>query len=180
MFPVWYYIITYHSIFKYMNIHPISLLTLHPTNLAWLKLSGKSHMGRQNPPLEVKIMLESNPPKSTMLVGRLAVMGGYEWGRRWRRGLLSRWRGHYVFLFDLRFLAKPGQSANQPTSVNSSSRSAYIIYIYIYICIYVYNVSLSLSIYIYIYIYIYMYALFANRRRSDSPHAVPNDSHRDF
>ena len=44
-----------------------------PTNIAWLKLSGESRMGLGIPPLEIKIMLQSNPPKSTMLVGRLAV-----------------------------------------------------------------------------------------------------------
>ena len=30
-------------------------------------------MGLGTPPLEIKILLESNPQKSTMLVGRLAV-----------------------------------------------------------------------------------------------------------
>ena len=54
-------------------VRPISLLTLHPTNIAWLKLSGKFPMGLGIPPLQIKIMLESNPLKSTMLVGRLAV-----------------------------------------------------------------------------------------------------------
>ena len=33
-------------------------------------------MGARIPPLTVNIMLESNPPKSTML-GRLGVRGGY-------------------------------------------------------------------------------------------------------
>ena len=44
-----------------------------PTNIAWLKLSGKSPMDMKTPPLKIKMMLESNPPKPTMLVGRLGV-----------------------------------------------------------------------------------------------------------
>ena len=44
-----------------------------PTNIARLKLSGKSPMGLGISPLTFKIVLESNPLKSTMLVGRLAV-----------------------------------------------------------------------------------------------------------
>ena len=46
-----------------------------PTNIARLKLSGKFPMGLGTPPLRFKIMLESNPLKSTMLVGRLGVWG---------------------------------------------------------------------------------------------------------
>ena len=44
-----------------------------PTKIAWLKLSGKFPMGLGIPPLNIKIMLESNPLKSVMLVRRLAV-----------------------------------------------------------------------------------------------------------
>ena len=44
-----------------------------PTNIAWLKLSGNSPMGLRIPPLRIMTMLESNPLKSTMLVGRLGV-----------------------------------------------------------------------------------------------------------
>ena len=44
-----------------------------PTNSARLKLSGKSPMYLGNPPLRIKIVLESNSRKSTMLVGRLGV-----------------------------------------------------------------------------------------------------------
>ena len=44
-----------------------------PTNIAWLKLSGKSPLGLGIPPLRTKIMLESNRLKSTMLVGGLGV-----------------------------------------------------------------------------------------------------------
>ena len=43
-----------------------------PTKIAWLKLSGKFPMDMRIPPLRVKIMLESNPLKSRILVGRLA------------------------------------------------------------------------------------------------------------
>ena len=57
-----------------MILRPISLLTLHPTNIARLKLSGKHPMGLGIPSLKIKIMLESNPLKPTMLVGRLGVM----------------------------------------------------------------------------------------------------------
>ena len=45
-----------------------------PTNIARLKLSGKSPMGLGIPPLKINIMLESKPLKSTMLVGRLGVL----------------------------------------------------------------------------------------------------------
>ena len=45
-----------------------------PTNIAWLKLSGKSPMGLGISPLKFKIVLESNPLKPTMLVGRLGVL----------------------------------------------------------------------------------------------------------
>ena len=55
------------------SLRPISLPTLHPTNIACLRLSGKSPTGLGIPPLKFKIMLESNPPKSTMIVGRLGV-----------------------------------------------------------------------------------------------------------
>ena len=44
-----------------------------PANIAWVKLWGKFPMGMRIPPLEFKIMLESNPLKSRILVGRLAV-----------------------------------------------------------------------------------------------------------
>ena len=37
-----------------------------PTNIAWLKISGKSPMDTRIPPLVIKIMLESNPLKPTM------------------------------------------------------------------------------------------------------------------
>ena len=45
-----------------------------PTNIAWLKLSAKSPMDMRISTLTIKITLESNPQKSTMLVGGLAVI----------------------------------------------------------------------------------------------------------
>ena len=48
----------------------ISLLTLSLLRLLDSKLSRKSRMGLGIPPLTIKIMLESNPLKSIMLVGR--------------------------------------------------------------------------------------------------------------
>ena len=44
-----------------------------PTNISGLKLSGNFPMGLGIPTLKTKIMLESNPLKPTMLVGRQAV-----------------------------------------------------------------------------------------------------------
>ena len=42
-----------------------------PTNIAWLKHSGKFPMGLGIPSLKIKIMLESSPLKPTMTVGGL-------------------------------------------------------------------------------------------------------------
>ena len=56
-----------------LNSTPDLPTNIVPTNIAWLKLSGKSTMGLGIPPLRIKIMLESNPLKPTMLVGRLGV-----------------------------------------------------------------------------------------------------------
>ena len=44
-----------------------------PTKIARVNFYGKFPMGLGIPPLRIKIMLESNPLKSTMLVGRLGV-----------------------------------------------------------------------------------------------------------
>ena len=51
-----------------------------PANIAWLELSGKSPMGLGIPPLKFKIVLESNPLKSTMFARRLGV--------QWTRSVL--------------------------------------------------------------------------------------------
>ena len=59
--------------------HPHSRITpnlpnkIIPTKIAWLKLSGKPPMDMRIPPLELKILIESSPPKSRILVRRLAV-----------------------------------------------------------------------------------------------------------
>ena len=50
-----------------------------PTNIAWVKYYRKFPMGLGIPPLKFKIMLESNPLKPTMFVGRLGV----PWLRLW-------------------------------------------------------------------------------------------------
>ena len=44
-----------------------------PAKIPWLKISGKSPMDMRIPPLKIKIMLDSNPLKSRILVRRLAV-----------------------------------------------------------------------------------------------------------
>ena len=60
-----------------------------PTKVARLKISGKSPMDMMIPPPGIKILLESNPLKSVMLVGRLAVDPRVcACGGRPRRGIL--------------------------------------------------------------------------------------------
>ena len=44
-----------------------------PTNIARVKLSGRLPMDMRIPPLQIKIMLESNPLKSKLLIGGLGV-----------------------------------------------------------------------------------------------------------
>ena len=61
------------SMRRHKRITPNLPTTIVPTNIAKLKLSGKSPMDMRIPPLKFKIMLESNPLKSTMLVGGLGV-----------------------------------------------------------------------------------------------------------
>ena len=46
-----------------------------PSKIARLRLSGRFPMGLGIPPLNIKMLPESNPLKSIMLVGRLAVRG---------------------------------------------------------------------------------------------------------
>ena len=53
---------------------PNPLTNIVPTNISRLKLSGNFPMNLGIPPLQIKIVLESNPLKSTMLVGRLGVL----------------------------------------------------------------------------------------------------------
>ena len=39
-----------------------------PSRTRWLKLSGKSPMDLRTPPLNIKILPESNPPKSRIVL----------------------------------------------------------------------------------------------------------------
>ena len=61
---------------RIMDIYTTNLPTtdITPTKIAWLELPVRSPMGLGIPPLWIKIMLESNPLKSKMLVGRLGVL----------------------------------------------------------------------------------------------------------
>ena len=54
---------------RYANL-PTKII---PTKICWLNISGKFPMCLGIPPLQIKIMLESNPLKSRILVWRLAV-----------------------------------------------------------------------------------------------------------
>ena len=71
------YMSTCVCIYIYIYTHTCMCINvptnITPTNIARLKLSGKSPMGLGIPPLKIQIMFESNPPKLTMLAGRLGV-----------------------------------------------------------------------------------------------------------
>ena len=56
-----------------VGVRPIPLLILSLLTLLDSNFSSKSPMDMRIPRLQIKIMLESNPVKSTMLVGRLGV-----------------------------------------------------------------------------------------------------------
>ena len=56
-----------------MIITPNLPTKITPTKIAWLRLSGKFPMGLGIPPGKLKIVLESNPLKSTMLARGLAA-----------------------------------------------------------------------------------------------------------
>ena len=45
-----------------------------PTNIACVKLSGRFPVDMRIPPLKIKILLESDPPITRVLVRRLAVV----------------------------------------------------------------------------------------------------------
>ena len=55
------------------HIRPISVTKIIPAKIAGLKLSGRFPMDMRIPPLELKVLLESSPPKSRIVVRRLAV-----------------------------------------------------------------------------------------------------------
>ena len=57
-----------------LGVRPISLLTLPLLTLIDSNFPGNPILDMRIPPLEIKIVLESNPVKSMMLVGRLAVL----------------------------------------------------------------------------------------------------------
>ena len=67
----------------------ISCIVYMPTKICWLKNTGKSPMDSRIPPLEVEILLGSDPLKSRILVRRLAVNRSgwynYDGGRLSRR-----------------------------------------------------------------------------------------------
>ena len=48
-----------------------------PAKIRFLKLSGKFPMDMRIPPLDIEMLLESNPLKSRILVRRLAVAGAF-------------------------------------------------------------------------------------------------------
>ena len=57
----------------YAYVRPISLLTLHPTHIAWLKLSGKSPMGLGIPPIKIKHYAWANRPSQYRTGTRLRI-----------------------------------------------------------------------------------------------------------
>ena len=95
------------------------------------------------PHLKIKILPESNPPKSRISVRRLEALGGARGGARASGGLRTCVYT-YVCIY---------------------------IYIYMYICVYIslsvsLSRSLSLSIYLSIYLYIYIYIEWPYRRQT--------------
>ena len=56
------------------NATPNPPTNIVPTSIARLRLSGSFPTGMRIPSLRIEIMLESNPLKPTMLVGRLGVL----------------------------------------------------------------------------------------------------------
>ena len=66
-----YYSMSHYSISYYLR--PISLLTLSLLTLLGSNFPGVPLWAWEFHPLELRSMLESNPPKSRMLVRRLAV-----------------------------------------------------------------------------------------------------------
>ena len=87
------YIYTYIYITGLLDraVRPTSLLTLSLLTLLESKIPGKSlgiPMDVKIPPFRIKIVLESNPRKSTMLVGGLGVSKG-EPSTRFRRDVAT-------------------------------------------------------------------------------------------
>ena len=70
---IYIYIYIYTS-YIYIYIYNIpAKITPAPAKIAWLRLSGKFPVDVRFPPLNIEIMLESDPLKSRILVRRLAV-----------------------------------------------------------------------------------------------------------
>ena len=116
------------------------------TEIAWLKLSGKFPMDLRIPPLNIKIVLESNPLKSRILVRRLAV----PWNRRAPMGR-SNWpnphrHAHcaYTPIARTHVMDLAGGSYSPVRVLVGMFTSTYNIWIHTYI-------------YIYIHIYMYVY-----------------------
>ena len=135
-----------------------------PTNIAWLKLSGKFPMDMRIPPLWIKIVLESNPLTSTMLVRGLVVCAfRFCWILQAQIPIdLPTYR--FTDVYGRLGVPHPGGRSrggcNQGASLELISladvRSLAYIYIYImcvYIYIYIYTLYLCLYTHIYIYIY---------------------------
>ena len=120
---------SYHGEYR-----PISLLRISLLRLPDSSFSGKFTMYMRLPPLNIKILLESSPPKSRILVGRLVVVSG---------GPLSasavRARAH-----DPRHTACPHTYEyiyiyiERERERESEMYIHIYIYIYIYICTYVF------------------------------------------
>ena len=113
-----------------------------PTNIARLKLSGKFPMGLGIPPLYIKIMLESSPPKSTMLVGRLGVtaQAHTDPAGLQRRGRVRASTCIYIYIY----------------MYIERERDIMYICMCVYIYIYMYT-HIHAYIYIYTHMYMYMY-----------------------
>ena len=61
--------VTQQSFRMHLKVRPISLLILIiPTEIPWLKTSREFPMDMRIPPLRIKSLLESNPPKSIICV----------------------------------------------------------------------------------------------------------------
>ena len=134
-----------------------------PTNIAWLKLSGKSPIGLGIPPLRIKIMLESNPLKSTMSVGGLGadiscccllfvvycvIIYLFISTNIYSLSFIAHLFVHYHWAYVIGL--GEVSSVRQEGRVRQQDLATLYVYVYIYIYIYIH-------IYIYIYTYIHTY-----------------------
>ena len=123
-----------------------------PAKIRCLRLTGKSPTDLRIPPHEVKILLESNPLKSGILVRRLAVF--YD-----QRGARRPYIYIYIYIYHILVLRLAVASQRRGQSEDEGRKRAVFAYIYIYIymymCIYIY-IYICLCMHIYIYIYIYV------------------------